>query len=253
MNHLLRWLVPPRVRRYVHDLEHRLQRFERRLNEDDALIDVLLGDPEYVASEDLGMNGQRERKRVLRAVGQRLAFEQVVETGTFFGATTGYFATQWQLPVWTCEVRQRYFHVAQRILRNCPGIRFHLADSRPFLRQLASDADFVGRTTLFYLDAHWYEDLPLRDEIAIIAQHWNRYVILIDDFQVPGDSGYAFDDYGNGRALCLDFVRDLLAERKLGICFPSIPSALETGKRRGYAFVAPASVIAELAACDGLA
>jgi hypothetical protein len=48
----------------------------------------------------------------------------------------------------------------------------------------------------FYLDAHRYEDLPLRDEIRIVTRHWSEVAIMVDDFEVPNDSDYRFDDYG---------------------------------------------------------
>jgi hypothetical protein len=31
-------------------------------------------------------------------------------------------------------------------------------------------------------------------------------VAMIDDFRVPGDEGYAYDDYGPGKALTADYL-----------------------------------------------
>jgi hypothetical protein len=53
----------------------------------------------------------------------------------------------------------------------------------------------------FHLDAHWEGDLPLQEEIEIILGRFPNFLIMIDDFRVPGDSGYGFDDYGRGKML----------------------------------------------------
>ena len=62
------------------------------------------------------------------------------------------------------------------------------------------------RSYFVYLDAHWAEELPLAEELCIVASAWTRCVVMVDDFQVPGDSGYAYDDYGPGLALTEDYL-----------------------------------------------
>jgi hypothetical protein len=89
---------------------------------------------------------------------------------------------------------------------------------------------------LFYLDAHWYADLPLRDEIRTIQENWTDFIVLIDDFEVPGDAGYGADRYGKTR-LSLGYVADLITEAGIDVYFPRIRSGDETGARRGYVFL----------------
>ena len=79
-----------------------------------------------------------------------------------------------------------------------------------------------------YLDAHWNDDLPLVEELQIVSAGWPRAVIMIDDFQVPGDAGYGYDDWGPGRAL----TEDLLPATALAgwsLTYPSAASDYETG------------------------
>ena len=84
-----------------------------------------------------------------------------------------------------------------------------------------------------YLDAHWGPDLPLREELEIIAAHWKRAVVMVDDFEVPGDSGYGFDDYGDGAALTESYLRRAAALGSWTVRYPVAPSTVETGSRRG--------------------
>ena len=76
-----------------------------------------------------------------------------------------------------------------------------------FSSELASAPEYTGTVTLFYLDAHWGKRLPLADEMRVVAGAFPRCVIAIDDFMVPDDPGYAFDDYGPGKRLDLDYVK----------------------------------------------
>jgi hypothetical protein len=85
----------------------------------------------------------------------------------------------------------------------------------------------------FYLDAHWNEDLPLADEIDIIFGRSSNAVVMIDDFEVPGDPGFDYDDYGPGKALNAEYIAPLAEKHGLAIFYPSVPSREETGRRRG--------------------
>lgn len=61
--------------------------------------------------------------------------------------------------------------------------------------------DSIAESTFFHLDAHWDDDLPLRNEVQVIVESWK-----IDDFQVPDDLGNGFDDYGGEKTISLSFV-----------------------------------------------
>jgi predicted O-methyltransferase YrrM len=139
-------------------------------------------------------NGQNARQQIIRDLVFSVRIEQFVETGTFRGTTTEFLANLLGAPVFTVESQPRYFFVAKQRLAQYPWVTVELGDSRSFLRGLASKEELRGRRTLFYLDAHWERDLPLRDELAIIVQVWPNAVVVIDDFEVPDDPGYAFDE-----------------------------------------------------------
>jgi hypothetical protein len=96
-----------------------------------------------------------------------------------------------------------------------------------------------------YLDAHWYDDLPLRDECEIILSSKVESVIMIDDFEVPGDAGYGCDDYGVGKRLSLEYLRPLDDDYYYSIFFPNCKSAKETGARRGCAVIATSQRLTE--------
>ena len=63
------------------------------------------------------------------------------------------------------------------------------------------------------------------------------YAVLIDDFRVPDDPGYAFDDYGPGKVLEPALLASL-AQSSLSVFWPTAHSDAETGARRGWVVLA---------------
>jgi hypothetical protein len=59
---------------------------------------------------------------------------------------------------------------------------------------------------------------------------------MIDDFAVPGDPQYGFDDYGPGKVLRMEYLLQF-ANAGLSYFFPSLPADRETGKQRGCVVV----------------
>jgi hypothetical protein len=228
-----------RWRTRLRTFAQRVEQLERRLRETEAIVDVLLADSVFRPDPATGMNGQQKRKQIVELICADFRPQLAVETGTFFGSTTGYLATTLRVPIISCDLRERYHHVARRLLRELPHVELRLQDSRSFLRALASDSETTRLRTFFYLDAHWYDDLPLRDELDIIARHWHDFVAVIDDFLVPDAPDYGYDDYGTGRRIDLSFVEACLAQHGLRAFFPRVPACEETGQRRGYCIIIP--------------
>lgn len=178
------------------------------------------------------MNGQSGRQCMTGEIIAAVNATAIVETGTYRGGTTEFLA-QYGLPVYTVEANPQYHAYSVLRLRRSRGrVQLSLGDSRPFLRRLAQEASMPKDSVFFYLDAHWEADLPLAEEIAIIFGAWTRAVIMVDDFAVPGDSGYRYDDYGPGRALDATYLTAMKRD-DLSMFYPALPATQETGLKRG--------------------
>jgi tetratricopeptide (TPR) repeat protein len=176
-------------------------------------------------------NGQPMRRRIFLDILARVAPACIFETGTYRGATTAFMADATPVPILSCEAHIDSFHFARRRLwRQANVSLFHL-DSRSFLQTYVPLHHIGEQVSFFYLDAHWSEDLPLLDELAIVLEQAPRSVVMIDDFEVADDAGYSFDDYGPGKRLCLDYLAPL--DRHAMRRFLPGPSAEEGGHRRG--------------------
>ena len=225
-------------------LAHRLACLEASNRCLQIALDGMLVSPKYVAADDVGFNGQARRKQIFNEILAVAPLDAIVETGTCLGDTTGYMALTSELPVHTCDLNPRFHALAKLRLSDIDQVNLNLTDSRCFLRERAR-GPLADRFLLFYLDAHWYDDLPLSQELDIIAAEWTQFIVMVDDFQVPDDPGYGYDNYGVDKALTLDLLRPSIAQHDLAVFFPSCTAVQETGARRGCVILTKHGELAE--------
>ena len=178
------------------------------------------------------LNNQAHRQKMVKEILRLIEFQNILETGTHYGSSTNYFRNIFQGPVHSVEINPHYFWYNKFRFLNKREVKIWKSNSVDFLKKISKDRRCYSVPTFFYLDAHWHDYLPLRGELETIFAHWPDSVVMIDDFRVEEDPDYAYDDYGPGKVLSLDYLRSL-RKFEFAIFFPSIPALEETGKRRG--------------------
>jgi predicted O-methyltransferase YrrM len=182
-------------------------------------------------------NGQHYRMQLFESLMAAFEFDSIIETGTNRGSTTEYFANTFSGPIFSIEYSQKYADFSKLRTKNCKNVDIIVNNSVDGLKYLLESKVSYGSTVFFYLDAHWYDYLPLRDELnLILTTHSHlKSIIMIDDFKVPNDDGYGFDAYDAG-TLDYDYIESAMTP---GSCvfFPSTLSSVETGFRRGCAVI----------------
>ena len=197
-------------------------------------------------------NGQQFRQAMFLELVRSIPFSAIIETGTFRGTTTEYMHHEAQLPVYSVEHSGRAFAFSYLRFLSTRGVRVYWADSRQVLERLGTLDSLRGTSPFCYLDAHWDEDLPLADELSFIFATWPRAVVMIDDFKVPDDPGYAFDTYDSSGPLDLEYLGTNLV-RPVTPFFPARPSGEETGYKRGSVVLAhDPGLISALSQCSSL-
>jgi predicted O-methyltransferase YrrM len=190
--------------------------------------------PDRAAAWGGPFNGQPFRQALFRALIRQLEPAAIVETGTYLGTTTEFLA-ETGLPVFTIEANPRRYGFARAHLWRRRNVTLLHDDSRAALRTLFN-GPLRGVTNcilFFYLDAHWNYDLPLVEELDIVFAGCPTAVVMVDDFRVPGDTAYAYDDYGSGKALTDDYISTIVAKLGLVSHYPSTLGSVEGGLRRG--------------------
>ena len=175
-------------------------------------------------------NGQANRTGTVERLLGVFQPDALVETGTFLGDTTVALAAR-GLPVYTVEIKPEFFHLARRRLARRPNVTLLCGDSVEALSALRAALPF--RRPFAYLDAHWWDRLPLAGELAALTTGWTDVVAVIDDCAVPGDAGYAYDVY-DGKPIGLE---GLELPEDMAAAYPGVPSSAETGARRGTLYL----------------
>ena len=176
-------------------------------------------------------NGQEVRQGVIEELLELFGADLIIETGTFLGDTTKSLARH-GAPVVTAEINPVHFRVARLRLRSHRNVELLCGDSVAALGLAARRAE--NAKPFVYLDAHWYERNPLAEEVQIVLSSWSDALIAIDDFLVPGEPGYAYDEW-RGELLSAEMLD--LPEGAV-LAYPATPAGRETGARRGAAFIA---------------
>jgi len=187
-------------------------------------------------------NNQKIRRSIFEDIFKSYEPDYIIETGTFRAITTSYFASlEPTTSVISSEISDRYHRFSSLRMRNVNNVNLIKEDSRAMLHGLVkNNTDILSKKCFFYLDAHWYNDLPLREEFEIITQHWNNFIIMVDDFEVPGDSSYTYDDYGGDKILNVDYLRRCNLSSNTSYFFPS-DGLNESGAKRGCVIVVQGS------------
>lgn len=84
---------------------------------------------------------------------------------------------------------------------------------------------------MFFLDAHWWDNWPLEDEMEVITNHVGSAIIMIDDFKIPGDYRFKFDWYGRKECSLELIIPKMNKNNKYNLLFPNYGvEDLEKGK-----------------------
>jgi hypothetical protein len=162
---------------------------------------------------DIGFHGDKYLVEMAFAAAQRC--EQFVETGTNVGSSLVYLAKLFpNLPCYSCEPDKESCLVAHKQAMGLANVRiFHEASPR-FLHLVAAQVPgLCGRETLFWLDSHGHGfRWPLKDEIEFITSRFDSACLFIDDFQVPGQPQFLFDEY-DGQICGFDLIEGSFAKR----------------------------------------
>lgn len=153
-----------------------------------------------LSNRRVGMLVDHELIKVVRKLKDDFGLKNFVETGTFLGETSFFFSGLFD-KVFTCDV----VDYPRRVEFYClPNIIYETKNSPRFFLDHLNE---IRLHSFFFLDAHWFDYWPLRDELKIIFDNCIDPVILIDDFE--GRQGLDYDTYA-GVALDFDYISDLV-------------------------------------------
>lgn len=188
------------------------------------------------------LNSQQQRGKAVKKIIADFDPHAVVETGCYLGAGTKFFLNNSTAPIYTCEINGHYANFSQARFKKESRVNIYSASSVDFLKKISDPVLSNEAKIFFYLDAHWAQELPLKEEIQIILKRWRNSLMLIDDFAVPNDAGYGYDSYGESNVLNASYLQNI--HKDLRVFYPRISSKKETGSKRGCCAICLADNVA---------
>tara|TARA_Y100001935_G_scaffold238592_2_gene225354 strand:- start:5101 stop:5769 length:669 start_codon:yes stop_codon:yes gene_type:complete len=165
-------------------------------------------------------NKDIEEEKTVKNLIQKFNIQCCIETGTYTGCTTEWFAKLLK-QVFTVEITDKWYSYSLNKFKDKDNIDITKMSSEKWLEVLLPKIKEKYKTPLFYLDAHWDNYWPLLNEINIIAKNYNDddkgFIIIIDDFKVPNRK-FQFDNYNN-QPNDIEFVKESLSKLKEHIYF----------------------------------
>lgn len=144
-----------------------------------------------------GFHGNQVLQRMVDQMVARAGVTSFVETGTHYAHTTLHMASRHPgLPIFTCEINPTYYAASLLALRPHANVQVSPESSEKYVVRLIGE-NALGAVPMFFLDAHWHDYWPLPDEVREIAK-LPKFVILVDDFMVPGQAQFETSAGGGG-------------------------------------------------------
>lgn len=151
---------------------------------------------EYIQQNAKGYEGDEFIGQEIAKLVEQFGVNQIIETGTYRGATTKRLAEY--APVHTVEIDEQNFRFASHDFKNRKGKRLKkiTAEHGNSVKALTNLLPTVkDKSILCFLDAHWLDYCPLKDELKVISENGIKPVIVIHDWKVPGRPDLGYDSY----------------------------------------------------------
>jgi len=149
--------------------------------------------------------------------------------------------------IYSIEFNPDFYQNAKAVFASNPNIILENQSSEQFLRK-SIDNGILSKddSCFFFLDAHWEEYWPLRDELTQVLK-LPRFVVAIDDFAVPGHPEFVFDSYKD-IACNWDYIKDLFRDKNVSVYYPIKPNR----NLRGWVLIISGYTQEELAFLNAL-
>lgn len=138
------------------------------------------------------------------------------ETGSNVGSTLAYVASNYPwLRCLSCEPDKAAFQQASVNAGKYVNAELFNGTSQQFIEHLSkNESGIFSEQCFFWLDAHGYGfEWPLKKELEFITGRFSSAYILIDDFKVPEQEHFGYDQYQE-QVCSYDFIKSALSQDK---------------------------------------
>jgi len=207
--------------------------FDRQISEINATFEYLSDKKTFLKKTFPPFNGQKIRIKIVNKILSKRLINEIFETGAYHGSTTQ-FLTKYKIPIKACEISTANYFITKDRLKKYKNVYIENCHSYEFLKKTLLKNNKIY---FIYLDAHKPDaPSPLLEELEVIFENLNNFIILIDDFLVPHDQGYGYDSV-NGSILKISYIKKFLKKDHISFFFPKTHSSNESGFKRGSIYI----------------
>jgi hypothetical protein len=151
----------------------------------------------YIEQNSKGFEGDSFLKEMILGMCIREKFDNIIETGTYLGATTFQLSSVCE-NITTIEQNKEFYDKSSSMLfekaKNVLPLNGNVTD---LLGTVLKGIE-ISKKIFIYEDAHWGDNNPLLKELEIIKESGHKPFLMIHDFYNPNHPDYGFDIYENG-------------------------------------------------------
>lgn len=192
-------------------------------------------EPILMAFQNDALNSDTFAQAEFKRLQQQFNLQTAIETGTCLGYTTAFLAKFYK-EVKTVEINSEFYHLAlHNRLAKLPNVVQYLGSSVDFMPTMLENCK---KGIFVFLDAHWGEHCPLKNELQAIANAGIEPVIAIHDFVVPNHHELGYDKIGE-QAFTFEWLKPdfdaIYGEDNYNIHY----NTEAVGAKRGIIYVTP--------------
>ena len=163
-----------------------------------------MNEPLLMQNQEGALNQDTFAQQEFINLKNKFGLKYAIETGTCLGYTTEFLSKTFNV-VRTIEISTKFLGIAkENRLNKYKNCKMYLGDSSKLLNLLL---DGLSNKTLIFLDAHWGNHCPLKEELKHIANSGIKPVIAIHDFYVPDRPELGYDSI-NGQPFTFEWLKE---------------------------------------------
>ena len=167
----------------------------------------------------------------------KFGLKYAIETGTCLGYTTDFLCEHYE-KVHTIEINEKYINFAySNRLSKRDNVLVYIGSSANELIDMINALPEKEHIFIF-LDAHWGEHCPLKDELKQIKESGIKPVIAIHDFVVPNKPQLGFDSI-NGQPFTYEWLKNDFDAIYGEDGYEHYYNSESTGANRGIIYLTP--------------
>lgn len=200
----------------------------------------MIQEPILMQNQNGALNEDVIAQKEFLFVKDKYNLKYAVETGTCLGYTTQFLSENYDI-VHTIEIAPNFKEIAfENRLKNLQNVKMYEGSSSNMLINMINDLPSKDGIFIF-LDAHWGQNCPLKDELNQIAKANVKPCIAIHDFVVPNNPELGFDSI-DGQPFNYEWLKENIDSIYGEEGYEYYYNSESVGAKRGIIYINPKKI-----------